>query len=77
VIPVYITGAFEAMPRTRRLPRPHPIRVIFGNPIPADIVHKLAQEPDAPQRIVTVLHDHVAALERAVEAPVSKTPEIV
>jgi long-chain acyl-CoA synthetase len=77
VIPAYITGAFEAMPRTRHWPRPHPIRVTFGNPIPADIVHALAQEPDGPQRIVTMLHDHVAALERAAEAPISKVPDIV
>ncbi|MGF1609086.1 MAG: AMP-binding protein [Kiloniellales bacterium] len=30
VIPVYIEGSFEAMPRWRRLPRLHPLRVHFG-----------------------------------------------
>ena len=32
LIPVYIEGAFEAWPRTRRLPRPCPVKIIFGPP---------------------------------------------
>ena len=35
VMPVVIDGAFEAWPRARFLPRPHPIRVACGRPIPA------------------------------------------
>jgi long-chain acyl-CoA synthetase len=35
VVPALIQGAFEAMPRNRRLPRPHPIRVTFGPPVAA------------------------------------------
>lgn len=30
VIPVYINGSFRAWPRTRKLPQPTPIEVIFG-----------------------------------------------
>jgi long-chain acyl-CoA synthetase len=33
VVPVVLRGAFEAWPRGRRLPRPHPIDVDFGAPI--------------------------------------------
>ena len=33
VIPVVIKGAFDAWSRMRRLPRPHPIKVIFGKPL--------------------------------------------
>jgi 1-acyl-sn-glycerol-3-phosphate acyltransferase len=33
VIPVLIDGAFEAWPRTKKLPRPHAIKVIYGSPI--------------------------------------------
>jgi 1-acyl-sn-glycerol-3-phosphate acyltransferase len=33
VIPLAIKGTFEAWPRTRRFPKPHPINVIFGKPI--------------------------------------------
>ena len=35
VMPVVIDGAFEAWPRTRLWPRPHPIRVACGRPISA------------------------------------------
>jgi len=33
IVPMVIDGAFEAWPRTRRLPRPHPIRVAVGAPV--------------------------------------------
>jgi long-chain acyl-CoA synthetase len=33
LIPVYIEGAFNAWPRAQWLPRPHPIRIIFGKPL--------------------------------------------
>jgi long-chain acyl-CoA synthetase len=32
LIPVLITGSYESWPRTSSLPRPHPIRIIFGRP---------------------------------------------
>lgn len=34
IVPVVIDGAFEAWPRTRKLPRPGYIRVVFGEQIP-------------------------------------------
>lgn len=38
IVPAVIDGAFKAWPRTRLLPRPRPIRIMFGPPIPlADI----------------------------------------
>ena len=33
VIPVGITGTFEAMPYHRKIPRPHPVIVRFGRPL--------------------------------------------
>jgi 1-acyl-sn-glycerol-3-phosphate acyltransferase len=33
VVPAVIEGAFEAWPRTRWLPWPHPVRVAFGEPV--------------------------------------------
>jgi 1-acyl-sn-glycerol-3-phosphate acyltransferase len=33
VVPAALAGTFEAWPRARRFPRPHPIRVHFGPPI--------------------------------------------
>jgi 1-acyl-sn-glycerol-3-phosphate acyltransferase len=34
IVPVAIRGAFEAFPRWRRLPRRHPVTVVFGAPLP-------------------------------------------
>lgn len=48
VIAVVIDGAFEAWPRTRKLPRPHPIRIIYGKPI-------------TPEEIKTMSPDELAA----------------
>jgi 1-acyl-sn-glycerol-3-phosphate acyltransferase len=36
VIPVGITGTFEAMPYNRKVPRPHPVVVRFGAPLSFD-----------------------------------------
>jgi 1-acyl-sn-glycerol-3-phosphate acyltransferase len=33
VIPAAVAGTFEAWPRTRRFPRPHPIRIHYGRPM--------------------------------------------
>jgi long-chain acyl-CoA synthetase len=36
VVPARIAGTFQAMPRTARFPRPHPVRVAFGPRIEAE-----------------------------------------
>ncbi|WP_246196497.1 lysophospholipid acyltransferase family protein [Aquisphaera giovannonii] len=33
VVPAGIAGAFEAWPRSRKFPRPHPVAIHFGKPI--------------------------------------------
>jgi 1-acyl-sn-glycerol-3-phosphate acyltransferase len=35
IVPVVIDGAYEAWPRSAKLPRPHQIRIVYGRPIPA------------------------------------------
>jgi len=32
LVPVLITGSYESWPRTKSLPRPHPIKITFGRP---------------------------------------------
>ncbi|MBF0494238.1 MAG: 1-acyl-sn-glycerol-3-phosphate acyltransferase [Candidatus Omnitrophica bacterium] len=32
LVPVLITGSYESWPRTKPLPRPHPIKITFGRP---------------------------------------------
>ncbi|MDE2184257.1 MAG: AMP-binding protein [Alphaproteobacteria bacterium] len=59
VVPTFIEGAFEAMPRTRKFPRFRPVSITFGPPLmPQD----LPEGP--PQATADRLHDLVAALAR-------------
>ncbi|MFQ5846122.1 MAG: AMP-binding protein [Candidatus Methylomirabilales bacterium] len=65
LLPTRIIGSFEIWPRGRRLPRPHPLVIIFGPPVTVEEL--LAQEPIPPgadlyQVIAARLRDRVAAL---------------
>jgi len=61
-LPVRISGTFEALPRTRRSPRPCPITVIFGTPVAAaDLLHRGHGSTDA-ERIANALREVVAGL---------------
>lgn len=44
IVPVAIAGAFEAWPRTQRLPHPRKVVVHFGPPIPPDEVAKTDEQ---------------------------------
>jgi long-chain acyl-CoA synthetase len=59
VVPVRIFGTFEAMPRTARRPKPHPVRVVFGKPIPAAVLTEGAEDAAA---IAARLREAVAAI---------------
>jgi long-chain acyl-CoA synthetase len=59
-VPAFIEGAFEAMPRNRKLPHLRPVSIAFGPP------EMLVDGP--PQAIADRLHDFVAALEPPAEA---------
>ncbi|TVR99806.1 MAG: AMP-dependent synthetase [Rhodospirillales bacterium] len=68
VVPAFIDGTFEAMPRDRRLPRPHPVRVIFGEPVDTEALLRALDVGDddrAAERIADALRDRVAALQPA------------
>ena len=45
IVPAAIAGTFEAWPRSRVFPVPHPLRVHFGPPIPAEQVTTMAAGP--------------------------------
>lgn len=58
VLPGRILGTFEALPRTRKLPRLHPIRVTFGPPLrPADL-----KDDDNPQAVADAVRTAVSRL---------------
>lgn len=44
VVPVYIKGSHQTWPRGRRLPKPYPVKVVFGWPVTLKELLKLAQE---------------------------------
>ncbi len=66
VVPTYISGTFEAMPRGRRWPRRRPIRVVFGAPVTADGLEAAGTGDSREERIANGLRDKVAALARSI-----------
>jgi long-chain acyl-CoA synthetase len=62
VVPAWIEGAFEAMPRDRRLPRLRPIRVVIGQPVRAEALAAAGEGAARAARIVDGLRRRVAAL---------------
>jgi len=60
VLPVLISGTFEAWPRDRRLPRRHPVHVRFGPAIGPDL-YAAAKDPQA---VADLMREHVAMIGR-------------
>ena len=44
LVPIAITGAYEALPRTSKLPRLYPIHMAVGEKIEADVVASLSDD---------------------------------
>lgn len=62
VVPVYIHGAFEALPVSRRWPRLRRITVILGAALDPGELAGRGAGPDPASRIASALHDAVSAL---------------
>jgi long-chain acyl-CoA synthetase len=65
VVPVYVHGTFEALPRGRRWPRPRPVTVVFGAPLEPWPWRSAAPETSpeaAARRIAQTLQAAVAGL---------------
>ena len=63
VVPAHISGAFEAMPRSARLPRRHPVHIAFGPAVRVGTIAAEAAEPrQRAEAMAAALHDMVAAL---------------
>ncbi len=61
ILPAVIDGAFESWPRRSLLPSPHPISVIYGQPISNDELKKAD-----PQEVIQRLHKEMVALQSEV-----------
>ena len=66
VVPVHVAGAFEAWPRSRRLPRLHRVTVTFGAPVLRDdLLGGRPGDPGDAQAIADALRRRIADLARA------------
>jgi long-chain acyl-CoA synthetase len=62
VVPVWIAGTYEAMPRGQRRLRLHPISITFGPPIDVATLIQRGAGAEPQDRIASALHDCVAEL---------------
>lgn len=67
-VPAYIDGAFEALPRGRRIPRLRQITVVFGHLEPVDMLRVAGAGRTDEERISATLRERVAALGAALVA---------
>jgi long-chain acyl-CoA synthetase len=61
-VPAYIDGAFEALPRGRRIPRLRQITVVFGHLEPVDMLRAAGTGRTDEERISAALRERVGAL---------------
>jgi len=61
-LPAYIGGAFEALPRGRRIPHTRQITVAFGFPEPVEILRVAGTGRTDEERIAGALRQRVIAL---------------
>jgi 1-acyl-sn-glycerol-3-phosphate acyltransferase len=66
-VPVAVAGTFEAWPRGRLVPRPHPIRIHYGRPISPEEQARL--DPDA---LSALLRDRLLAAQRIARAGLAR-----
>ena len=62
VVPVFIHGTYEAMPRGKFLQRLEKITVVFGKPLDVDELEQQGEGEEPQGRITQALHDRVAEL---------------
>jgi hypothetical protein len=61
-VPAFIEGAFEALPRGRRVPKVRQITVVFGHPESVDVLRVAGTGRTDEERIASALRQRVAAL---------------
>ncbi|MEW6101282.1 MAG: AMP-binding protein [Candidatus Omnitrophota bacterium] len=61
-VPVYIKGSHASWPRTRRLPRLHPLKIIFGKPVTIAELIKETKGEESYEAIARALREMVVKL---------------
>src|SRR5438477_12455202 len=61
-IPVFIRGTHEALPPGKLFPKPHPLRVVFGQPLDACESKRKSRGDKQHKQIANALHGSVPQL---------------
>lgn len=63
IIPAYIEGTYHALPKGKNLPKKHPVRIIFGEPLTFDMqTGKMPMDADRYQDFLAQARNRVAEL---------------
>jgi 1-acyl-sn-glycerol-3-phosphate acyltransferase len=65
IVPVYIEGSFDAMPRGVNLPRPRKVRVRFGKPFLPDEVLGEGGRREKYQALADAMMQRIAGIREA------------
>jgi 1-acyl-sn-glycerol-3-phosphate acyltransferase len=71
ILPAAVAGTFEAWPRSRILPTPHPIHVHFGPPIPAEQVKSLG-----PEALTALIRERILECQSIARAGLARLTEV-
>ncbi len=69
IIPAYIKGAFEVLPKGQNIPKKHPIQIVFGEPLLLEVSQgpeEIAENSEIYQKFLTELENRVAELGKTV-----------
>ena len=61
-VPALIGGTFEALPRSRRIPRLCPVMVTFGDPAPVEALRAVGSGSTDEERVADALRWRLAAI---------------
>lgn len=65
IIPAYIKGTFEVLPKGQNFPKKHPIQIVFGEPLLFQVSQKsedITENSEIYQKFLTELENRVAKL---------------
>ena len=68
VIPAHIVGTYHALPKGQNLPKKHPVRIVFGEPLHFSVCNtensqdKTPIDPERYQEFLELAQNRVAAL---------------
>ena len=65
IIPTYIKGTYQALPKGQNLPKKHPIQIVFGEPLLFEVSQnpeEITENAETYQKFLAELENRVAKL---------------